>query len=445
MKITFFGAVEEVTGSRYLIEQEGTKILVDCGMFQGEAENTERNWDEFPVDPSSIDAVILTHAHIDHSGYLPLFVTKGFKGKIYCSSGTYALCSIVLIDSGNLQEEVARHTVNGPKREPLYTAQDARNSLNFFEVIDYNKVITLGALQVTLIPSYHIIGASFVVVSDGKKTLTFSGDLGRPNQLIMKSPTPIEKTDFLVLESTYGDRLHKEGDSAAVLSSLIQEAVARGGTVLIPSFAVGRTQTILYVLYLLKQKKAIPEVPIFLDSPMAIRTTELFCDFNEEHKLSPSLCKDIFAVATRTPTVKESNKLHNLNGSAIIVAGSGMADGGRMLSHLQYFISDEKNMVIFVGFQAEGTLGHDLVEGAKKINLYGQSYVVRAKIKTIDYFSAHADYNEILQWLGYFKNGPEKVFITHGQPESAQSLKQKIEKRFGWSVVIPKYLDSFDL
>ncbi len=451
MKITFLGAVEEVTGSKYLIENEGTKILVDCGLFQGPRELRERNWEPFPVDPSSIEAIVLTHAHIDHTGYIPVLVKQGFKGKIYCSRPTYELCEIMLIDSGTLQEEDARkankykYSRHHPAL-PLYTAKDAEHALKFFHVIDYDKIVSFGnSLQIKLISSYHILGASFVLVSDGKETLSFSGDLGHPNQLIMKSPPYLKQTDYLVVESTYGDRLHEQGDPVKVLGEVVNKTIARGGTLVIPSFAVGRTQTILYCLYLLKQKNVIPSVPIFLDSPMAISVTDLYCRFKDEHKLSPNSCPTIFDIATYTRTVEESKRIDQLGSPCILIAGSGMAEGGRVVDHLKYFISDPKNTILFVGFQARGTRGRDLVDGAQEIKLHGKQYPVRAEIKTIYTISAHADYGEILEWLSHFESAPKKVFVTHGEIEAAESLKKKIEERFGWSVVIPKYLESFDL
>lgn len=451
MKITFLGAVEEVTGSRYLVENEDIKILVDCGMFQGPPEITQRNLEPFPIDPKSIDAVVLTHAHIDHTGYIPAFIKNGFKGKIYCSKGTYALCSLLLVDSGSLQEKEAKNSGQrgGPDHPPavaLYTARDAQMSLKFFQTIDYDTVTSIGAsLKITLIRSGHILGSSFVIVSDGKQKLTFSGDLGRPYDLILKSPPHLKQTDFLVIESTYGNRLHEKGDPINALGQMINETVKKGGVFIIPCFAVGRTQTILYCLYQLKQKKAIANVPIFLDSPMAISVTDLLCKFKDEYTISASLCKDISEIAIYTRTADESKQIDRIEHPAIIIAGSGMADGGRVMFHLKHFISDPKNTVVFVGFQAEDTAGYSLVNGAKMIKLHEKSYVVRAEIKRIDTLSAHADYNEILEWLGYFENSPKKVFITHGEIEAAQSLKKKIEERFGWSVVIPKYLESFDL
>lgn len=457
MKITFFGAVEGVTGSRYLVEHENVKLLVDCGMFQGPWEIAQRNLEPFPVDPKSITAIVLTHAHIDHTGYIPVLVKNGFTGPIYCSQATYALCSLLLVDSGFLQEEGAKHmqTERNPDRNPreiLYTVRDAEDALKFFKPIDYNIVIDIGkTLKVTLVRSGHILGSAFVIVSDGKKTVTFSGDLGRPQQLIMKSPPGLKQTDFLVIESTYGDRLHvksnttKITDTLNIIGEVINATVAKGGSLVIPCFSVGRTEEILYCLYQLQQKKAIPKIPIFLDSPMAIKIADFFCNYTDEYTISAALCKDIFSIATYTRTSEESKQINYIEHPVIVITGSGMAEGGRAPFHFKHFISDSKNTILFVGFQVKGTNGHSLVSGAKKIKIHGELFTVKADIQSIDTLSAHADYDEILRWLGHFENNPKKVFITHGEIQAAQSLKDKIEERFGWSVVIPKYLESFDL
>lgn len=443
MKITFLGAAAEVTGSKYLVEHENLKILVDCGLFQG-PKSMEHEQNSFPIEAKAIDAIVLTHAHIDHSGYIPSLVKKGFKGKIYCSRGTYDLCSILLVDSGLVQEESSKESQG--VIPPLYTKQDAEYSLRFFHVVDYDRVITIGkSLQVTLIQSGHIIGSSFVVVSDGMQTLTFSGDLSGFHQPLMKSPTLLKQTDFLVVESTYGNKLHENVDAFKVLAKVIHQTIANKGTLIIPAFAVGRAQTILYCLHKLKEQKLIPDIPVFLDSPMAIRASNVLCNFPEELNINVFECNQILSAATFIRTSLESKAIDKIPSPKIIIAGSGMAQGGRVLHHLKHFITDEKNIVLFVGFQVEGTLGYDLTHGAQHIQIDDRVYNVHAQVKNLDTFSAHADWQEILEWLGSFQNKPKKVFITHGQPEASESLKKKIEERFGWSVVVPNYSESFEL
>lgn len=449
MKITFLGAAQQVTGSKYLIEHENSTILVDCGLFQGEKEIRKHNWDDFAIEPSSIHAIVLTHSHLDHTGYIPALVKKGFKGKIYCSKATSALTAIVLKDSGFLQEEDAKKANESGKSShspalPLYTQKDAEKAITFFQSVDYDTVFAVGSLKIKLIQSFHILGSSFVLVSDGKKTLTFSGDLGRPEQLIMKAPPHLQQTDFLVLESTYGDRIHVKDDPIQLLGAMINDTIKRNGMLIIPAFAIERTQTILYCLYQLQQKQIIPKIPIFVDSPMATNVTELFFSFPEEHKLSPELSKNVFNIASYVHSTEESKSIDHHQPPVIIIAGSGMAEGGRVLHHFKHFISDTKNTIVFVGFQAPGTHGYSLINGVDQIEIDDVWYPVHAQIKTIDSFSAHADYSEILQWLSSFQTKP-KVFLTHGQLESAQFLKKKIEDRFGWSVVIPKPLESFEL
>ncbi len=456
MKITFLGSNGVVTGSRHLVEHENTKILVDCGLFQGR-HIAKRNWDPFPVDPRTINAIVLTHAHLDHTGYIPVLIKNGFKGTIYCSKATAALSAIVLRDSGNLQEEYAylinkhesRHKNqdqnNTHEIKPLYTIEDAEKSLQYFHPIDYNSPINIGPLTVNLIFSSHILGSAFVEVSGGNQKLTFSGDLGQQHQLLMKAPPYIKQTDYLVLESTYGDRVHDKSDIFKELAQVISSTFKKNGVLVIPSFAVERTQTLLYCLYMLKKNKSIPDLPIYLDSPMAIEVTNLFCKFKEEHLLEQSLCQDLTSTAKYIRTVEESKEIDNLTHPAIIIAGSGMADGGRVVYHIKKFVSDPKNTILFVGYQAEGTLGNALISGEKKIRIYGVPHIVKAQIKKLSMLSAHADYNDILQWLSGFEQKPKKIFLTHGEPASAESLKEKIEQRFGFTVIIPKYEDYFDL
>ncbi|MCX5923122.1 MAG: MBL fold metallo-hydrolase [Candidatus Dependentiae bacterium] len=441
MKITFFGATQEVTGSKYLVESENTKVLVDCGLYQGEDHIKKHNWDTFPVDAKTIDAIVLTHAHLDHTGYIPVLVKNGFEGKVYCSKGTSAVAAIVLRDSGSVHEQDAKKT----QLQPLYTIKDAENAITLFQTMDYGTVFSVGSLKIKLIQSFHILGSSFVVISDGSKTLTFSGDLGRPNQLIMKSPPHLKETDFLVLESTYGNKVHPNTDPISELGKIINQAISKQGTIIIPAFAIERTQTILYCLYLLRQKNIIPKIPIFLDSPMATSITNLFDEFTDEHTLSPQQCKDVFNIATYTATTKDSAHVDLVTGPKIIIAGSGMAHGGRVLNHLTHFIAKATTTIIFVGFQADGTNGKALINGANQIKIDEQWYPVNATVTLINSFSAHADSNEILQWVSSFEKKPKKIFLTHGELAASESLKQKIEKELNLSVVIPKKLESFDL
>ncbi|MFT6219740.1 MAG: metallo-beta-lactamase family protein [Lentimonas sp.] len=451
MKITFLGATQTVTGSKYLIENEDKKILIDCGLFQGHKELRLRNWKKLPINPENIDAVILTHAHIDHSGYIPLLVKQGFKGKIYCSAATYDLCAILLPDSGYLQEEDARrsnkysYTKHKPAL-PLYGRHDAIQSLEQFKVVGFNENIDIGGgLSFILRHSGHILGSSFVLLSNTKTTITFSGDLGRLNDPILKPPVKLQYTDYLLIESTYGGRLHDKTDPIEKIGQIVRDAAKIGGTIVIPAFAVGRSQTILYYISELKRLKKIPDIPVFLDSPMAISASDLLCKYKTDHKLSGDLCEDVCSVATYTRDVEDSKKIDASPMPKIIISASGMASGGRILHHLKHFIGDHKNTILFTGFQAGGTRGDRILKGEKEIKIHGKMHPVKARIETITGTSAHADYAEILEWLSNFKQAPKKVFITHGEIEAAKSLKGKIEKQLGWNVVIPEYLQSENL
>ena len=446
MKLTFLGATGTVTGSKYLLEKDGHKILIDCGLFQGLKELRQRNWENLPLNASSLSAVLLTHAHLDHSGYIPLLVKQGFKGPIYCSGATFDLCSILLPDSGFLQEEDAasanRHGYSRHKPAlPLYTQKDAEQSLKSFKTVAFGKRTDLkNGLTFTLGRAGHILGASFIQINDGATSILFSGDIGRLNDPVMKAPEPIPQSDYIVIESTYGDRLHDKSNSLDDIKKIISKTTGRGGTVIIPAFAVGRAQNILYYLHKLKTEKAIPDVPIFLDSPMAIDATELMCKYKQDHRLPEELCGDVCHIARYVRTPEESKKLDHSNGMpSIIISASGMATGGRVLHHLKHFIGDTRNTVLFAGYQAEGTRGRALVNGAKEIKFHGQMWPVRAEVINLGNLSAHADYEEILTWLGGMKEAPRRVFVTHGNPEAAVSLKSKLENKLGWKVAVPSY------
>lgn len=451
MKITFLGATGTVTGSKYLVEHGKKRILIDCGLFQGRKELRLRNWEKLAVNPASIDAVILTHAHIDHSGYIPLLVKNGFKGKIYSSEASYALCSILLPDSARIHEEDARraneygYTKHRPAL-PLYTEEDAKRSLDYFHTLGFGNPFYINdALHFTFSRSGHILGSSFITLSDGDQTIVFSGDLGRPHDPIMKEPAKIQHADYLLIESTYGDRLHEKVEPIEEMGEIIRSTFSKGGTVVIPAFAVGRAQMILYYIYQLKKTGVIPNIPVYLDSPMAINVTSLLQKFKNEHKLPEALCQEVCEIATYTRTVEESKNIINSHMPSIIISASGMATGGRVLHHLKHFITEHNNTILFSGFQAAETRGDRILKGEKRIKIHGQFHPVRARVENLRSLSAHADYEEILLWLRNFTSPPKKTFVTHGEPEAALALKQKIEEALGWDVVIPDYLGSEEL
>lgn len=451
MKLQFLGATGTVTGSKYLLESNGKKILVDCGLFQGLKELRLRNWSPFPIKPSTIEAVALTHAHIDHSGYLPLLVKNGFKGPIYATKATIELCSILLPDSGYLQEEDAKranrygYTKHQPAL-PLYTREDADRALKQFQVVEYETPYPLfDNANFSWYRAGHILGSSFIQIeTQGIKTL-FSGDIGRLHDPIMKPSTIMTEADYLILESTYGDRLHEETDPQLMIAETINRTVKRGGTVLIPAFAVGRAQNMLYYLQQLKQKKLIPDLPIYLDSPMAIDATDILLHNQDEHLLGSELSRQVCKIAHYTPTPEESIAIDRDSQPKIIISASGMMTGGRILHHLKVFAPDERNTILLTGFQAAGTRGASLVAKAEAIKIHGQMIPVLAEVVTLDNASAHADYREILSWLSHFKRPPRQVYLTHGEPHSALALKQHIESTLGWSCVIPNYLDVVQL
>lgn len=448
MKLTFLGATGTVTGSKYLLEYEGSKTLIDCGLFQGLKELRLRNWEKLPVAPDSVDAILLTHAHIDHSGYIPLLVKNGFKGPVYCSRATYDLCSILLPDSGYLQEADAeranRYAYSKHKTAlPLYTQKDAEQSLKQFKVVEFGQPHQLAnGLTFTLSRSGHILGSAFIRLNDEQTSILFSGDIGRANDPVMISPAHMPGADYLVLESTYGDRLHEDTDPLDKIGKIIAETMARGGSVIIPAFAVGRTQSMLYYIYALKQSGAIPATtPVFLDSPMAIDATELLIRHKNEHRLQEDLCAKVCHIAKYVHTAEESKALDHANGvPSVIISASGMATGGRILHHLKYFIGDTRNTILFTGYQATGTRGARLVQGEKEIKIHGKMWPVRAQVEDLHNMSAHADYSEIVEWLRHFQAAPHKVFITHGEPEAAAALQQKITDQLGWHAVVPDYL-----
>jgi metallo-beta-lactamase family protein len=451
MHITFLGAAGTVTGSKYLLDIGSRRILVDCGLFQGFKQLRLRNWEPLPISPRSIDTVVLTHAHLDHTGYLPLLVRTGFAGRVICTSGTRDLCGILLPDSGHLQEQDAEFANrNGYSKHspalPLYTEADARAALQRLDAVDYGTPHDLGGgVSLTFRTAGHILGSATASLSAGDRTISISGDLGRPHDPILKAPDKIDHADYLLVESTYGDRKHDTREPEEVLGEVIGRTAARGGTVLIPAFAVGRAQLLLYYLQRLKSAGKIPDLPIFLDSPMAIDASDMLLAHCGELRLSPDQCRALHGVARETRSPEESKAIDRSAVPAIIVSASGMATGGRVLHHLKVFAPDAKNTILFTGYQAGGTRGAKIMSGAKEVDIHGMQVPIRAEVINLGMLSAHADADEIIAWLRGFKTAPRTTFVTHGEPEGADALRHRIEKELGWVVRVPAYRDEVEL
>jgi metallo-beta-lactamase family protein len=458
MKIQFLGASGTVSGSKYLIDTGKTRFLVDYGMFQGPKQLRLLNWQAPPVNPGSVDFVLLTHAHIDHCGMLPVLVREGFQGEIWTTPVTSELCEISLLDSAHLQEEDARfaNKMKFSKHSPalpLFTTADAELAISRLRPLAYDEPAMVSAdTQVRFLDAGHILGSAIaeVTAKNGEQTrIVFSGDLGRYDALILRDPTPIYDADYLLIESTYGNRKHAAEEPISILASIISETARRGGMVVIPAFAVGRTQTLLYMMRDMKVRGVIPDLPIFVDSPMAQRVTDVFCrhieDFDEEAKAifretgeCPVLSDNVRFVHTR----EESQKINDIRYPAIVLSASGMATGGRILHHLRYRLPDPRNTILFVGYQAYGTRGQLLRDGARSIKIHGENVPVRAQIRNIEAFSGHADSTEILRWLGKFKKAPKMTFVVHGEAESSKALAETIKQTLGWETHIPEYLES---
>ncbi len=457
MELTFLGATGTVTGSKYLLNCETDngsfkRILIDCGLFQGLKQLRLKNWAKLPINPSDVDAVVLTHAHIDHSGYLPLFVKNGFSGKVYCTEATRDLCEVLLLDSAYLQEEEAKYANKGGFSKhnpalPLYTQEDAQIALTHLTPVDCEQDIDLGdGLTLRLSPSGHILGSAFVRIHNHKTSILFSGDIGRPNDILMKAPVRIKQADYLVLESTYGNRLHEQSDPKIKLAEIINQTVQRKGVVIIPVFAVGRAQELLYYIHLLKSSGAIANnIPVYLNSPMAVDATAIFNHYHGEHRLTPEQSHALCHTAHMVNSVEESKRLNETKEPVIILSASGMASGGRVVHHLKAFAPDPKNTVLFVGFQAAGTRGAAMLDGVESIKIHGEYVPVRANVEYLPNLSAHADYAEIIAWLGGFESMPKTTFITHGEPVAADAMRLHIEEQLHWQVVVPDYLETVHL
>jgi metallo-beta-lactamase family protein len=450
-KLRFLGGAQTVTGSKYLLSFNSKKILVDCGLFQGLKELRLKNWDRFPIDPKTIDSVVLTHAHIDHSGYIPRLVKEGFRGRIYSTTATFELCQILLRDAGHLQEEEAEYSRRKKTSKhnpplPLFTKEDAEKSLQYFVPKELDQEFEIAPeIDIRFRYAGHILGAASVIVRLGKSTIAFSGDVGRLNDPILKDPAPLPQIDYLVVESTYGDRVHQISDPLKELEEIVKESAKQGGVILMPAFAVGRAQTLMYFLSKLKKTDRIPNIPIFLNSPMATSATALYHKFRAFHKLSEDECNEMCDVAHYVSSVEESKALNQKNGPMLIVSASGMATGGRILHHLKAFASDPKNVIVLAGFQATGTRGRAIQDGAKEIKIFGDIVPIRAKIRALENLSAHADYMEILEWLGNSQINPKQVFVTHGERESTEAMKKHIVEKFHWLCEVPSQDQEFTL
>jgi len=458
--LQFLGAAGGVTGSKFLVTFAGEQVLLDCGLFQGLKELRLRNWSPPPIDIDELGCIVLTHAHIDHTGYLPRLVARGFNGPVYATPATCDLLKVMLLDAAYLQEEEARYANRqGYSKHrpalPLYTVEDATRALRLLRPTKIGEETRLAAgVWVGFTRVGHILGAAAVRISydmgSQKRCLVDSGDLGRYGRPILKDPAPVKNADWLMVESTYGDRFHPPNPEAE-LAQIVNDVVDEGGCLIIPSFAVGRTQELIYTIRRLEDEKKIPILPLHVDSPMAINATEIYCGHPEEHDLDMQLLTD----REHDPlcshrllihkTQEESKAINDLEGPFILITSSGMATGGRVLHHLRQRLPDPKTTVLFVGYQAEGTRGQGLQQGAKEIKMFGQMVTVRAKIKTIDGFSAHADQSEIMRWLQGFEKAPRRTYVVHGDPKAAAALAQQIRETLKWRVEIPAYGDKVTL
>jgi metallo-beta-lactamase family protein len=449
--LQFLGAADTVTGSRYLVRSGSGRVLVDCGMFQGFKVLRARNRAPFPVDPSSLDAVVLTHAHLDHSGYLPALVRDGFRGPVYTTSGTADLCRVLLPDSAHLLEEEARHAARHgwskhAEPRPLYTREDAAAALERLRPGRFHERASIApGVDLEFVPAGHILGASCVRLSVGGRVLHFTGDLGRPHDPLMRAPEPLGATDILVTESTYGDRRHTPENPEAPLGDVIRRVAARRGVIVIPAFAVGRTESILLHLSRLLEREEIPHLPIFVNSPMAASVVDLYRKYPAEHRLDPAELDRIYDLPKLVRTVDESKLLNLRGGPMVIISASGMLTGGRVLHHLVSYGSDRANAIVLTGFQAGGTRGFALLAGERMLRIFGRDVPIRAEVVHIDSMSAHADADELLAWMGTAPRAPESVYVTHGEPTAADTLRARITRELGWRARVPEHLETVAL
>ncbi|WP_346839275.1 MBL fold metallo-hydrolase [Microbulbifer sp. SAOS-129_SWC] len=445
MKLIFLGATQTVTGSKFLIEDGDCNFLVDCGLYQGYKWLRERNWQPQAFDIGRLDAVVLTHAHIDHSGYIPRLYQQGYRGPVYCHRATRDLCGILLPDSGRIQEEdarfYARHKLSKHTHpEPLYDGETAERSMELFQPLDFGQEFSIGNSRVHLQPAGHILGAGSAIVDNNGTRVGFSGDVGRPNDLIMRPPQPLPELDLLLMESTYGNRRHPQVDVHHELARVVNETASHGGVLLIPSFAVGRAQALQYLLVTLMDSGDIPELPIYLDSPMAIDVTDLYCQYADQHRLSPAECQHMHRGIIYTHSVDESKALENIQYPHIIIAGSGMATGGRILHHMKRLLPDHHTTLLFCGYQAGGTRGARLTGGGTTVKIHGEQVPCRAQVEMIEGMSAHADYRELGAWLQQSQmQADTPVQLVHGEPDAADALRFYLKEHTNFHPIVPEY------
>ncbi|TDT80120.1 metallo-beta-lactamase family protein [Arthrobacter sp. AG258] len=449
--LQFLGATDTVTGSRYLVRSQNHRILVECGLFQGYKVLRDRNRTPLQVSPASVDAVVLTHAHLDHSGYIPALVRDGFRGPVYSTPGTAELCSLLLPDSGYLQEEEARYSDRTESSThhppmPLYTAEDAVRSLDSFQTRTFDSPFLLpGGIEATFLPAGHILGAAQVHLALAGHTVHFTGDLGRRNDPLMYPPRDLGTTNVLVTESTYGNRTHPGGNPEAELGEIISRVAKRHGVIMIAAFAVGRAETVLLYLSRLLARHAIPAIPIYLNSPMAIDASGMYQRHREEHRLAQHDFEAMYRVAKPIRSADESKLLNLRGGPMIIISASGMLTGGRILHHLAAYGPDKRNAIILSGYQAGGTRGAALAEGGKHLRIYGQDVHIEAEVIQMEGLSAHADSNELLQWMQAAPQAPDMTYITHGEPDAADALRVRIKRQLGWKVRVPEHQESVSI
>ena len=449
--LRFLGAADTVTGSRYLITVGERHVLVDCGLFQGYKVLRDRNRAPFPVPPRTIDAVVVSHAHLDHSGYLPALVRDGFRGRIYATEGTTELCRIMLPDSAHLLEEEARHAAKGkwskhPDPEPLYSLADASAALERFQPVSFGDAAAVAdGMEMEFVPAGHILGAAQVRLRIHDRTIHFTGDLGRPDDPLMQPPAPLEAADVLVTESTYGDRRHDPENPERALGEIIRRVAARGGVVLIPAFAVGRTETVLLHLSRLRDHGAIPHLPIFINSPMAASAVDVYRRHPSEHRLELDELDRMYRLPEVVASVDDSKLLNLRGGPMVIISASGMLAGGRILHHVAAYGSHRDNAIVLTGFQAGGTRGAALVRGERTLRIFGRDVPIRAEVHNLDSMSAHADADDLIEWMKSCPVSPRAVYVTHGEPTAADTLRARIRHEVGWPARVPEHLESVDI